>query len=297
MLFPMKLIVALVEHKSLNKAASVLNVTQPALSRQLQSIEEKWQVSLFLRKGKRLELTRAGQLAYEYAKRFLDLEEQFQGTLESFRTTNLEHMITIGASLTTLQSTLPQLMSLYMKSHPNADFQVITGKTHEIVDLVGQRRVDLGLIAAVTSQSDLTCIPLFQDHLSLIAPSHRRVELPHPNEADIKLLNQLPMVLFSKGTWYRTMIDHLLNQYGIYPDVKMEIDSFEAMTRMVSTGVVYALLPHSYIREDSNSRGYEVIDIPELTETTRTTSIIYPAKEDLRSAAKLFIQNAREIYC
>jgi DNA-binding transcriptional LysR family regulator len=296
MLFPMRLIAALVEHKSLNKAASVLNVTQPALSRQLQNIEEKWQVALFLRKGKRLELTRAGQLAYEYAGRFLDLEKQFQGTLESFRSTDFEHKVTIGASLTTLQSTLPDLISIYMKSHPKADFQVLTGKTHEVVEWVGQRRVDIGLIAAVTSQPSLTCIPLFQDHLSLISPKHRLLDTLHPKELGIQLLNQLPMVLFSKGTWYRTMIDHLLNRHGIYPDVKMEIDSFEAMARMVSTGVVYSLLPHSYIREDSSFRGYEVIDLPELTETTRTTSIIYPSDEELRFAAKLFIQNATEVY-
>jgi DNA-binding transcriptional LysR family regulator len=293
MLFPMKLLVTLVEHQSLNKAAKVLNVTQPALSRHLQNMEAKWDVALFHRKGKRLELTRAGQVAYEYAKRFIDLEEQFQGTLGSFRSTYPKGKITIGASLTTLQSTLPNLISLYMESYPQADFQVITGKTHEVVDWVEQRRVDLGVIASVTSQPSLTCIPLFQDHLSLIAPISKTLE---EKQVAIHSLNQLPMVLFSKGTWYRTMIDHLFQQNGIYPDVKMEIDSFEAILRLVDTGVVYSLLPHSYVHQDPSSLGYKVIDLPELTAATRTTSIIFPAGEKMSSIATSFIEKATELY-
>lgn len=298
MIFPMKLLVALVEQQSLNKAATILNVTQPALSRQLQNMEEKWNVTLFHRKGKRLELTRAGQVAYEYAKRFIDLESQFQNSMESFRKNTSSGKITIGASLTTLQATLPHLISLYMQAFPNADFQVITGKTHEVVDWVEQKRVDLGVLASVTSQPSLTCIPLFQDHLSLIVPSKNKTGFTfEEEEAGIHQLNALPMVLFSKGTWYRTMLDHVFMQNGIYPDVKMEIDSFEAIVRMVDTGVVCSLLPHSYVRQISGySAGLQVIDLPELSSATRTTSIIYPANERLSSSAESFILKARELF-
>ena len=56
-----------VEQSSLNKASKLLNLSQPALSRKIVKLEEEWGVSLFHRKGKRLELTRVGQEAYMYA--------------------------------------------------------------------------------------------------------------------------------------------------------------------------------------------------------------------------------------
>ncbi|MDF2661790.1 MAG: transcriptional regulator-like protein, partial [Paenibacillus sp.] len=58
---------AVVEHKSLNRAAQTLNISQPALSRKVAQLEEELGVLLFDRKGKKLELTRLGQICYEYA--------------------------------------------------------------------------------------------------------------------------------------------------------------------------------------------------------------------------------------
>ena len=66
----------------------------------------------------------------------------------------------------------------------------------------------------------------------------------------MKDLNELPMILFSKGTWYRILMDELFNRFSIFPNVQMEIDSFEAIIRLVSTCKTATLLPKSYLRED-----------------------------------------------
>jgi DNA-binding transcriptional LysR family regulator len=84
-----------VEHASLNKASQVLNISQPALSRKIMRLEEDLGVELFTRKGKRLELTRVGQLCYEHALELRQLERKFQQAIQEFKSAGKQSTITI----------------------------------------------------------------------------------------------------------------------------------------------------------------------------------------------------------
>lgn len=284
---------AVVEHKSLNRAAQTLNISQPALSRKIAQLEEELGVLLFDRKGKKLELTRLGQICYEYALEVAEMERKLLQRFAEYRSSGKS--ITIGASLTTLQSTLPDLIGLYTRDFPETDIKAITGKTHEIVTLVKEKKVDLGLVASKIDNPELTCVPLFDDHLCLVLPSsHKWTDKP---SIDINELQELPMILFSKGTWYRILMDELFHRYTVYPDVKMEIDSFEAILRLVSTCNAATLLPKSYLRQTVlNNNDLVLRSIPELEETTRTTSLLF-GRESMQSASTLrWIEKAKEYY-
>ncbi|MFB9751540.1 LysR substrate-binding domain-containing protein [Paenibacillus hodogayensis] len=282
-----------VEHGSLNKAAQTLNISQPALSRKVAQLEEQLGILLFERKGKKLELTRLGQICYEYALEVGEMERKLLQRIAEHRSSYKS--ITIGASLTTLQSTLPDLIALYTREFPETDIKAITGKTHEIVSLVKEKKVDLGLVASKIDNPELTCVPLFEDHLCLVLPSyHKWVEKPG---IDINELQELPMILFSKGTWYRILMDELFHRYMVYPDVKMEIDSFEAILRLVSTCNVATLLPKSYLRQTVlDNNGLVLRNIPELQETTRTTSLLFGSESSLNTSTRQWIHHAKQHY-
>lgn len=236
---------AVVELTSLNQAAKRLNISQPALSRQVAKLEEELGVELFIRNGKRLELTRVGQLTYEFA---IDIRNRQLGFLKSIASFKAEGQssITIGASLTTLQTTLPLFISSFVEKHPDARLKAVTGKTHEIISLVREQSIDLGIVADAIREPGLMCIPLFADHLQLVLP--RRHPLASIRNWTMSRLDGLPMLLFSKGTWYRKLIDDLFRRYRIMPDIRMEIDSFEAIVRLLTTCHAAALLPRSYLR-------------------------------------------------
>lgn len=285
---------AVVEHKSLNRAAQVMNISQPALSRKIANLEEELGVLLFERKGKRLELTRVGHICYEYAVELRDRERNLIQRITEYRTVG-KSSITIGASLTTLQSTLPDLITLYTRDHPETDIKAITGKTHEIVLLVKEKKVDLGVVASKVDTPDLNCVPLFDDHLCLIVPQNHK--LADIITLDINELQGLPMILFSKGTWYRILMDELFHRYSVYPDVKMEIDSFEAILRLVSTCNAATLLPKSYLRDPVLANNELLLrNIPELQETMRTTSLLFGDEKGLNAATRQWIRQAKEHY-
>ncbi|MDG0790631.1 LysR family transcriptional regulator [Cohnella ginsengisoli] len=274
MLDDMRVFATVVEYSSLNRAADRLNVTQPALSRRIARLERELGVDLFRRIGKRLELTPAGQFTYDFALELRRFHGDYLQRLNAFKTAEAP-VATIGASLTTLQTTLPELITAMTEKHPNLEIKAVTGKTHEIATLVKERKVDFGLVASsVEDDPSITSTPLFDDTVVLVLPrSHFIVERTQLSMSD---LNGLPMILFAPGTWYRNLTDELFRQYSVKPDVRMEIDSFEAIVRLLGASRAGTMLPKSYLRPQMLSdNDLYIVRIRELEEFKRTTSLIY----------------------
>lgn len=283
-----------VEQSSINKASKLLNLSQPAVSRKIAKLEDELGLQLFNRRGKRLELTSIGQIVYTFALEQRQQQLKFMQTLAHYREGE-QISITLGASLTTLQTTLPPLVNAFMEKHPAAEVKLITGKTHEIVSYVRDKRVDVGIVASSINQPGLKCIPLFDDHLELVIPyGHPLAEL---EAVSIDHLQGLPMIIFSTGTWYRKLTDDLFHRWGIMPDIRMEIDSFEAIVRLIPTCKAAALLPKSYLRQQLLSdNGLLDIHIPALIETRRTTSLVYDESSDLSNAARRWIAETEALF-
>jgi len=289
MLEDIRLFATVVEHTSLNRAAERLNMTQPALSRRIARLEQELGIDLFRRIGKRLELTAAGQLTYEFSLELRRFHGEYLQRLNAFKSEEAA-VATIGASLTTLQTTLPGLITAMTEKHPNLEIKAVTGKSHEIATLVKERKVDFGIVAsAVEDDTSITSVPLFDDILMLVLPrTHYILERTHLEMDD---LNNLPMILFAPGTWYRTMTDELFRQYNLKPDVRMEIDSFEAIVRLLSACRAGTLLPKSYLRpqllEDNE---LYVVRIKELEMIKRTTSLIHGNPAWLPASTRYLIE-------
>lgn len=283
-----------VEQSSLNRASRQLNLSQPALSRKISKLEERLGVPLFNRFGKRLELTEVGRLAYSYAVEQRQQRAKFLEAISKFKQGE-PLSVTMGASLTTLQTTLPPLVNAYMEKYPAAELKLITGKTHEIVTAVREGRCEVGIIASATDDTALRCVPLFEDRLRLVVAGHHplarlpRLEMEH--------LTGQPMILFSKGTWYRRMTDDLFQRSGVQPDIRMEIDSFEAIVRLLPTIKAAALLPNSYLRPELLAGGgLASLHIRELEMTQRTTCLIYREPSDLSPAARSLVRVTEEVF-
>jgi DNA-binding transcriptional LysR family regulator len=288
---PLDIFIIVVEQRSLNKASQLLNLSQPALSRKIANLEDELGVSLFERRGKRLVLTRAGQMCYDHALEMRRMRRNFREALRLFASKGPAGSLTIGASLTTLQSTLPDLITLYTQEYPETDIKAVTGKTHEIVTLVQERKTDIGLVASRIDHPGVHCLPLFDDHLCLVLPENHR--LLGKTSVHIQEIDRLPMILFSRGTWYRILVDELFHRYAVFPDVRMEIDSFEATLRLVAGGKTATLLPKSYLRRNLlENNGLAVRNIPELELTKRTTSLIYVDSAAENPAVRRFAEKA-----
>lgn len=290
----LEIFAAVVEHSSLNRASRQLNLSQPALSRKISKLEDRLGVALFNRYGKRLELTEVGRLTYTYALEQRQQRSKFLEALSKFKEGEPK-LVTLGASLTSLQTTLPPLVNAYMEKYPTAELKLITGKTHEIVSSVSEGKCDVGLIASSIHEPGLRCIPLFEDQLRLVVSEHHPLNLIP--KLTMEHLSRQPMILFSKGTWYRRQTDDLFQRCAIDPDVRMEIDSFEAIVRLLPTIKAATLLPKSYLRPELlKGSGLVSRHIKELEQTQRTTCLIYRDSGALSTAARSLVQVTEEMF-
>src|SRR5690606_21736142 len=198
---------------------------------------------------------------------------QFLQTVAEFKETG-RSLLTIGASLTTLQSTLPDLIALLRETHPEIDIKAVTGKTHEVGSYVKEHKVDLAVLASKLDDRYVHCTPLFDDHLILAMP--RTLMRDEQLYIQLEDLNNMPLLLFTKGTWYRLLTDELFEAYQLTPEICMEIDSFEAILRLLHTFRAGALLPKSYLRPQLIlDNDLVTCHIPQLEATKRTTSLIH----------------------
>lgn len=132
------------QEENLSKAAEVLHITQPTLSRQMQSLEDELEAKLFIR-GKNFSLTNAGILLRERAEEIISLTEKTKNDFEQ-----VNHMIggtiSIGSAVIGDKSILTDLMISFRKQYPKVSFEVITGTGPEITEQIDKGLIDIGFL-------------------------------------------------------------------------------------------------------------------------------------------------------
>src|SRR5256714_10311146 len=137
---------AVVERKSFSQAAERLGVTQPAVSLQIRSLEERLGQRLLDRSGRRVEPTEAGLVLYRGAQRLLALEQQIVEQVAAGDAGELHGRLEIGASSGPGGSVLPLLLCEFARRNPGVTIALSVFDTQTVVDLVARREeVDHGL--------------------------------------------------------------------------------------------------------------------------------------------------------
>ncbi|HRL22914.1 LysR family transcriptional regulator [Alcaligenes sp. SDU_A2] len=219
--------------ESLSRAADELGQNQSGISKQLAALERTLGKPLFVRTGRGVRLTDAGQLlreAIEPAYRRIDLAVDTirqrhgvsQGTvrLATVHTLSYYFMADVAAS--------------FMSSHPNANLSLLGRSSPDVVALVESGKADIGFVYdAAVDCADLISHPLFDDQMCLISA---RTE-PLPN-AD---LNTQPLRLVGFPSHYA--LRRMVHSSGLEPEFVAEAETIDAMLRLASSGVGDCILP------------------------------------------------------
>lgn len=260
-----------VEERSFTRAAQALNLTQPSVTKQVGALEDHLQIALFTRTGKQVHLTPAGELVYTHARQISHLVSQCESAVQEMRSPGSGH-ITVGCVHTIGLFTLPDLLAEYAREHPLIKINVKTGNNVETVTMLLHGEVDLGLITTPQLHERLESRPLFQDPLLVVAsPDYARAL---PSVLSLSDLAKQPIIAYVRGARFRLATDQLLEQVGIDPNVVMEFDNHEAIKTMVRLGFGVALEPASAVAKDLDAGHLVALDVPDLPDSSRTTSVI-----------------------
>src|SRR5438477_2149887 len=227
---------AVVERKSFSQAAERLGVTQPAVSLQIRSLEQRLGRRLLDRSGRRVEPTEAGLRLYASAQRLLQAEEQMLEELESDDEGLVSGTLELGASTGPGGSVVPVLLCDFQERHPDVRVRLSVSDTQTVVARVADRELELGIVGAGRRHRGVTFEPFFHDEVVLAVPAS------HPFAGRTVTLEQLrgePLIVMQEGAGVRQVIEDELRKAGSRLrdlDVRLELGLQESVRSAVLAG-------------------------------------------------------------
>jgi DNA-binding transcriptional LysR family regulator len=238
---------AVAETGSFTAASRTLHVSQSAVSRQILLLEEELGEPLFLRLGRRVRLTSAGESLLELSRRVLsDIRDTTDSIVEHHRT--LKGTIHLGGGMTVCLHVFPQLLKEFRKRHSRVEIKLTTGGTPHLIERIRAGVVDAALLTLPIEAPDLAQVPVMREELLLVMPpSHKLARRRRVTPAD---LSDEPSVLFERGSSTRQVIDDMMLREHVRPRVVMETENAEILKALVSIGMGLTILPYqSVVRE------------------------------------------------
>jgi DNA-binding transcriptional LysR family regulator len=199
-----------VERRSFSEAAARLGVTQPAVSQQVRGLEQRVGTQLLDRSGRRVEPTEAGLRLYRGAQKLLALEEQiFEDVARA--DAPLHGTLEIGASTGPAAIVVPLLLCEFQRGNPELRVELSVFDTQSVVELVAERRLELGIVGAARRHRSVAFEPFFRDEVILACPPG------HPFAGRTVALADLregPLILMQRGAGVRQMVEDELRRSG-----------------------------------------------------------------------------------
>jgi LysR family nitrogen assimilation transcriptional regulator len=250
--------VKIVDTGSVSRAAAILRTAQPALSQQIAALEAHFKHKLLIRSNVGITPTEAGLILYRHAQLMLKQIDQAQTDInQSARSVAGRVSIGLATYSTSSALSLPLLKEMKAK-HPNIVVHINDSFGHILSELIMTGKMDMALIYAADPIKGVTLQPLFREEMFLVSPPG--MELPGDPEVPLPIseLNELPLLLPSKGHLLRRLIDEALARARAVPDVVSEIESVPALGAAVLDGLGSTILPASVVTETSSFTGAQV---------------------------------------
>ena len=210
----LKVFCTVAETKSFSKASEIIRLTQPAVSLQIQALEEIYGTKLFNRSGCIITLTPAGEVLYKYAKEINTLYTAAEKELGAF-TGQVKGVVTIGASSTIGNYVLPAVIAEFRKKYPKVAVHLLTANTKTIVDYLNAGGIDIALVEGEVKKQKLIVEKLIPDEMVLIMhPLH-----PWARKSNVSIFDvaKEPFIFREEGSGTRQMIEKYLIKHGISP--------------------------------------------------------------------------------
>lgn len=235
---------------SFTKAAEALHMTQPAVTFQVRQLEEYFNTRLFDRTHNRITLTEVGERVYEYAEKIFEQYSQMENAVKEM-TGDINGVLMIGASTTIAEYMLPTLLGDFKIKYPDVRIRLKVSNTDEIVAMVENNVIDLGVVEAPVNNKSLAVELCRLDELvAIVATDHA---LGHKNEITPQELAKYPYISREEGSGTRDVITEYLatESLSIYDmNIVMELGSSEAIKGAVTSGMGVAILSRAAIQKE-----------------------------------------------
>ncbi|MCM3728879.1 LysR family transcriptional regulator [Neobacillus cucumis] len=266
-LHQLQLFCCVVEHRSYSQAARSLHMTQPALSLQIKSLEERLGAKLFVRKGNNIELTSVGIHVAQYASNLLSLDKRLRSSVKELVSGETGE-IAIGSNRPFGRYILPKFILKFIQQYPSVELSTTYDNTEKISRYVLDEKVNVGFGVWSKDQtipSDFKKYLIRKDYWTLVCAGGSQWATWHGTVQDV--LQKAPLVGSLPRTSHGEIIKNELRKLGLDTNeykFNMRLDDIESIKMAVISQLGIAFLPRITIdRELSNG---ELVPVPLIQE-------------------------------
>ena len=227
------------KHQSFTTAASMLFVTQPAVTAQIKALEEGCRLKLFKRKGRQVHLTEEGKTLYEYTQKIFQYEKEIENIIDEMKALK-RGILRVGSTKTYARYFMPSLLSSFHKDYPHIKLHLDEGSSLDMINSLLAFKNEVAVIAKASENPGVTFVPLSQEELVIIIPPN------HPLTAKRSVSPQdiakEPLIMKETGSGTRKRVNMFFEQHHCTPNALMETSNNDFIKQLVQKGEGISIL-------------------------------------------------------
>ncbi len=292
--FRLKVFFTVANRLSFTKAATELFITQPAISKHIQELEEQYKIKLFDRNGSKISLTKAGELLLKHTKNIFEIYREIDFDMSAL-INQQQGMLRLGASTTISQYIIPPLLARFHQKLQDIKVNLLNGNTEQIENALLNKEIEIGIVEGQSKNQSIKYTEFLKDELVLVCNSKN--PLVNKEEITKEDLKNMRFLMREQGSGTLEVIEYALKPFEIKLSqltIEMQLGSTESIKSYLMNSDCVAFISIHAINKELKNNELTIIDIKNLMIERFFYIITLQGKTD--SLSELFIKNIASYY-
>ncbi|EJL63351.1 LysR family transcriptional regulator [Flavobacterium sp. CF136] len=292
--FRLKVFYTVALRLNFTKAATELYITQPAVSKHIQELEETYKTKLFERNGSKIALTPAGEILLKHTKNIFEIYREIDFDMSSF-INQRQGLLRLGASTTISQYIISPVLARFHQKQQDIKVNLLNGNTEQIENALINKEIEIGIVEGQSKNQSIKYVPFIKDELVLVC--NTRNPLVKQNEISLNDLKLMKFITRERGSGTLEVIEYALKQVGVKLtdlQIEMQLGSTESIKSYLLNSDCFAFMSVHAVDKELKNNELIVLDVEGLSIERYFYIITLLGKSD--SLSELFIQNISSYY-
>ncbi|MBF4515706.1 LysR family transcriptional regulator [Flavobacterium sp. ANB] len=292
--FRLKVFYTVALRLNFTKAATELYITQPAVSKHIQELEETYKTKLFERNGSKIVLTPAGEILLKHTKKIFEIYREIDFDMSSF-ISERQGLLRLGTSTTISQYIISPVLAKFHQKQKEIKVNLLNGNTEQIENALLNKEIEIGIVEGQSKNQSIKYVQFLKDELVLVCNSNN--PLAKQNEISLDDLKSLQFITRERGSGTLEVIEYALKQVGVkFSDlqIEMQLGSTGSIKSYLLNSDCFAFMSIHTVEKELKNNELIVLDVENLSIERYFYIITLLGKSDPLS--ELFIQNISAYY-
>lgn len=292
--FRLKVFYTVALRLNFTKAAQELYISQPAVSKHIQELEETYKTKLFERNGSKIVLTPAGEILLKHTKNIFEIYREIDFDMSSF-IKERQGLLRLGASTTISQYIISPVLARFHQKQKEIKVNLLNGNTEQIENALINKEIEIGIVEGQSKNQSIKYIPFLKDELVLVC--NTKNPLAKQNEISVEDLKSIKFITRERGSGTLEVIEFALKQINLKItdlQIEMQLGSTESIKSYLLNSDCFAFMSVHAVSKELKNNELMVLDIANLAIDRYFYIITLLGKSD--SLSELFIQNMSSYY-